>query len=704
MHTHEDREKPLAIMMSVDVTDATQEINSLRSPELYSYQKLWAPDQCIRLLRLQPGTGNQEIICELVEHDLFEKSEICYEALSWCWGNGTRSNKITIRCGISTFSSMIPQNLLDALVALRLKESIRVLWVDALCINQADPEEKSFQIPMMSRIYRRAEKVCIWLGQDEHMGAGIEFIKSEVLKLDSFDALGENESAKHKWSAIYDMMQTEWFLRRWILQEILFARDVVVYYGSELIPWQEFADAVSLFLKVQTSTDGISDVMKRDPEYYHVPGWIEYISSLGAGILISTSQSLFRISSDGQKIPLRGLESLVHECQMFQNSEPRDTIYALLGLANDTAGMDSVHRDRQYLAKWHDSIPAQWWTPQLNPVNLGAKAYPVNYTQPYAGHCKDFVEFVIRKCSQVDPTRALDILCRPWAPIPIEQQMSDKFLPSWVSSLSNAAFVMTSMPGTGTYRMVRKNADPLVGPPDSNRSKHFAYYAATGDRGVDFMALTFDEQPNYYSLYVYGFIFDRVEHVEVVSLAGCIPLGWLEACGAGWEDGDMPLPDEFWRTLVADRGSDGGTAPAYYKRACETVMQTANWRTGALDLNDPINNGRNALITDFCRRVQAVVWNRQMIRTSGGKAGMARRSVMEGDLICILYGCSVPVILRKHLKDSQEDVVDEQHLRPGEEDAFYELLGECYVHGMMDGEAIEFQEQNAIKSVCFELR
>jgi hypothetical protein len=416
-------------MMPANAVADTHEVDRPRSPELYRYQKLSAPNQCIRLLRLQPGRGDQEIFCELVEHNL-EKTEICYEALSWCWGNGTRSNKITIRCGISTFSSMIPQNLLEGLVALRLKESVRVLWVDALCINQADPEEKSFQIPMMSRIYRSAEKVCIWLGQDENRGAGIEFIKSEVLKLDSFDALVEDESTSHKWTAIFDMMQTKWFLRRWILQEILFARDAVVYYGLESIPWQDFADAVSLFLKVQTSTRGISDFMKKDPRYYRVPEFFEHASSLHASILISTSQSLFCISSDGQKIPLRGLENLVHECQTFQTSEPRDTIYALLGLANDTAEMDSAHRGRRHLPNRHESIPVRWWTPQLNPVNLGAKAYPVNYTQPYASHCKDFVQFVIRKCSQVDPTRALDILCRPWAPIPIEQRMGDKCLPS----------------------------------------------------------------------------------------------------------------------------------------------------------------------------------------------------------------------------------------------------------------------------------
>jgi hypothetical protein len=90
------------------------------------------------------------------------------------------------------------------------------------------------------------------------------------------------------------------------------------------------------------STRAVSDIMKRDPSYYRVPGWFEYASELGAGILIGTSQSLFDVSSNGKKVPLRGLESLVHESQMFQNSESRGSIYALLGLANDTTGTDAA--------------------------------------------------------------------------------------------------------------------------------------------------------------------------------------------------------------------------------------------------------------------------------------------------------------------------------------------------------------------------
>jgi hypothetical protein len=690
--------------MQATASHNTYEVDDIEELDPYHYQKLSAPDQCIRLLRLQPGRREQAVICELVEHNLSSQTEICYEALSWCWGLGIRNNEITICDGISTFSSEIPRNLLEALVELRLEKSVRTLWVDALCINQADPEEKSVQIPMMSRIYRCADKVCIWLGQDEDTGAGIEFIKSKVLKLDSLDTLTEGVLASEKWGAIFTMLQSDWFLRRWILQEILSARDAVVYYGSASISWQDFSDAVSLFIKVQSSVDGISTIMKKDPRYYHVPGFFEYVSSLGAGILIGTSQSLFRVSSRGVRFPLHSLEYLVHECQMFENSEPRDTIYALLGLANDAAGRHSARQDERHLP---NSSSSQLWGAVANPAGLELNEYPVNYTQPYASHCKDFVEFVIRQCYQMDPTRALDVLCRPWAPVPTKQRMDAPYLPSWISTLSDAAFDMHIQPGVQTYVMGRKNADPLIGPPHSNRSKNSVYYTASGNRGVDISTLLFNQQPKYYSLHVSGFIFDYVERAADSAQGGSVPSTWIQTFGLSSEDGDIPIPDGLWRTLVADRGPDGGPPPSYYKRACKEALRRGGLSSGCLNILDLIENERNALITDFCRRVQAVIHNRSLIRTTGGRVGLARKKVKEGDLVCIIYGCSVPVIIREHRKDGCEDGMDRQrgmHNTLGQEETFHELIGECYVDGMMDGEAIEWQEENDVPSVRFELR
>jgi hypothetical protein len=142
---------------------------------------------------------------------------------------------------------------------------------------------------------------------------------------------------------------------------------------------------------------------------------------------------------------------------------------------------------------------------------------------------------------------------------------------------------------------------------------HSAYYSASGDRGVDLSKLLFDERPDRYSLFVSGFIFDRVEHVELPSRWGCIPVNWLEAFGTCCGDADISISDKLWRTLVADRGPNGGTPPTYYKRACKEVIRKGGWECGAILLSDLIDNGRNPLITNFCRRVQAVIWNRSLI-------------------------------------------------------------------------------------------
>ena len=93
------------------------------------------------------------------------------------------------------------------------------------------------------------------------------------------------------------------------------------------------------------------------------------------------------------------------------------------------------------------------------------------------------------------------------------------------------------------------------------------------------------------------------------------------------------------------------------------------------------------MVAEFFRRVQAVIWNRCLMRTRGGHLGIVRKDVRPGDSICIIHGCSVPVILREH----------QDHYG-------CKVLGECYVHSMMDGEAIVYQRDNDIKTTWIILR
>jgi hypothetical protein len=69
-----------------------------------------------------------------------------------------------------------------------------------------------------------------------------------------------------------------------------------------------------------------------------------------------------------------------------------------------------------------------------------------------------------------------------------------------------------------------------------------------------------------------------------------------------------------------------------------------------LDTSHIIRVARSSTIAEFLQRVQAVIWNRYLIRTDGGRLGLVQESAETGDRICILYGCSIPVVLRKFEK------------------------------------------------------
>jgi hypothetical protein len=126
---------------------------------------------------------------------------------------------------------------------------------------------------MMADIYGGVMRVCIWLGEATRSSRiALDFVKKEVLQLSNFDTLCENEAATPKWDALLELMQRPWFSRRWVVQEIALAKRARIYCGKESIPWRKFAIAVELFVEVETATHRLSEVMKKDPKYYHVPG------------------------------------------------------------------------------------------------------------------------------------------------------------------------------------------------------------------------------------------------------------------------------------------------------------------------------------------------------------------------------------------------------------------------------------------------
>jgi hypothetical protein len=624
------------------------------------------------------------------------------------------------------------------------------------------------------------------------------------------------------------------FSRRWVVQEIaLSPRGGTVYCGDEEVSWQDFADAVSLFVEVESATHRLSDVMRQDKVSHYIPDFFGDVSSLGAALLVDATSNLFRNSvNNDEREPLSTLEYLVSRLTVFDASQPRDTIYALLAIAEDTKPKTVEVKASSSRGLKHIENLAQ-------KQKFISQPYNVDYNLPLIDVYREFVQFSIRKSVK---TRALDIICRPWAPtvrksranlpggvpkngdissqiaelgeavkrftrdpeailkssaglfdkikvssetaarevvdfqnsqenlenaavswtkrlktikesaeqlsaldtavknisrdpMPIFQSSTQLFatikkgteqagiletmtrqfskdlrdasdptvrekaaddmvdaatkflktikevrpkigrvptqtvsleedeelvLPSWIPVLSGAAFEMEEHPKAG-LRMERQNADPLVGMPGGQR-----YYKAAGSKMVSQEKLAFKSWGDLRlhgtdpSMYVEGFVVDKVSSIEQIASNGNLPYQWLTA--GGWKDTSQNPPEELWRTLVADRGPGGRNPPTYFPRACREAMKfkaNTKSKTGNIDCKKLINEGRCTIVAEFLRRTQAVIWNRLLMRTEDGRLGLVRHDVKPGYRICILYGCSVPVVLQEFFKTRRE--LQEEH-------------------------------------------
>lgn len=125
----------------------------------------------IRVLAIQPGDFNDAIVCNFRFVDLSEDEGAFepFDALSYVWNahlvDYNRKDRVAVIC--SGHEKQITANLEDALKHIRSKDLLKLLWVDALCINQSDNDERSHQVSLMGSIYSAAHRVIIWVSERE---------------------------------------------------------------------------------------------------------------------------------------------------------------------------------------------------------------------------------------------------------------------------------------------------------------------------------------------------------------------------------------------------------------------------------------------------------------------------------------------------------------------------------------------------------
>ncbi|KAI8945568.1 heterokaryon incompatibility protein-domain-containing protein [Xylaria longipes] len=141
------------------------------------------------------------------------------------------------------YSQKVRENLLEGLRVFRLADQERTLWVDALCINQEDTDERNQQVGMMGLIFWLAERVLIWLGCDKRRIASKIFNYMERISRDYFHSkdpdhrrprsAAETETLDaHVWSSIGEIYRNPWFERVWVQQEIGLARNARFFWGE----------------------------------------------------------------------------------------------------------------------------------------------------------------------------------------------------------------------------------------------------------------------------------------------------------------------------------------------------------------------------------------------------------------------------------------------------------------------------------------
>ncbi|KAH8760794.1 heterokaryon incompatibility protein-domain-containing protein [Hyaloscypha finlandica] len=337
------------------------------SIDYYLYRPLDCDSFEIRLLRLRRvvvqqalGTVEERFSCSLEYASLINPPD--YIALSYCWGNATKTRVIFLSPGICVEVTQNLYNALDDVVRMDWFRQSRtheyedhsvLLWADALCINQEDPVERSQQVRQMRQIYSRASEVVSWipcgseqavdyLVRNRFYGEGIEtevqlpststpFVRfldgsdnqNDVVSLDEYET--RKEWVNQEWDIMEDFFTQAYWRRVWVIQEVAVATEVTVLCGSYEIPWDDVAAVLAMWKKNP-------DIVPIDKRAY----------------LKAMHLAEFRDRFLVKREPISLLDAMRWSYQT-EATDPRDKIFALLGLCHDGATYVPVPNYKQPL-------------------------------------------------------------------------------------------------------------------------------------------------------------------------------------------------------------------------------------------------------------------------------------------------------------------------------------------------------------------
>lgn len=565
---------------------------------------------------------------------------IWYTALSYTWGDPNPDTDCFMEC--DGFELRITHSLDVALRQFRKTDHSISMWIDQICIDQNNQREKELQIPLMSKIYRYAINTVVWLGEaSEGSDDAFELLKfiGTVFQLtvdapppEEFERLSLPSSRDRIWKHLWDLANRPWFNRLWIVQECILSDNLWVMCGSTTIIWEELTNGFANLMR-----SGLAEWLQSE-HGTAAPG--EQTAGWDAVHVLSEERVHYH---HFRKSVSLSLFNILARTRNTQASDPRDKIYGLLGICH-APGIEVSY----------DSS------------NTMADVYHAATLTCLKGN----TEYLLPNLCCVD-----------------HDESSRAGLPSWVPDWS-----------------LSQQTSPL----GFSTSAGAIYHAG----GINAKASFSTGGPGDRELIVPGKLFDAVARVSDVcttpDLLACDDddpqaanahfLPWIELAQQQSCGGHHPYPslfDAFWHTLVAGADGEGiqksppafaeifsllldattGQSPTFADQTYSARQRRPPGAKGKLELaNLRARRAPGRTYQEVRHALRRAVRNRRLCVTEKGYLGLVPRQAGIGDRVCVLVGCHVPFVVREEADGPEER---------------FRLVGECYVHGVMDGEVME---------------
>ncbi|KAJ2907377.1 hypothetical protein MKZ38_003234 [Zalerion maritima] len=588
----------------------------------------------MRVMELLPGQPGDPIKCQLHATNLREAA--CrYSALSYPWDGDTPDlTNAQIMCNSRHVA--VKGNLYMALVRLRRQAVPVILWVDALCINQQDIAEKSNQVRRMSQIFQNACQVFVWLGPENmghfHTPTALSGLCSIVntwrqsqhkpnlpdvgysVDPEQQDSMEEapEELPPLANPDTFRLFLRSWFHRAWVIQEVALARSAKLLLGKYELPW----DLVGLGASIlRTNMDKIN---------------FQGLESCQTGIL--NAYFMYRVSRCQRYFdPLEfSFHQLLKLTRGFLCKDPKDRIYGILAIPTLTENTAAGEESGPFV------IP--------------------DYSKTVEEAYRDVALKII------NTTRALDILSS--VQHDVSRTLDSTWVPDW-----QAILTMTLAPWTPSLDFNPAHGRVL----EILTGKHRDHRHLTV-RGIVADQISWISEPGLQT--VSNAPPGMGPHPLLVRLATQPMDVVAEACmvltsGKDWYG--VPVSDrvihqrDFLKMMLETRTTlDTFWDMGHVRPPPQQQVPTPN-KDQIMDFGRQVNSGDQ---TRFLKAAESVADARRRFTTTSGRLGLGPLGMQVGDKVCILFGASVPFVLRKRQNG-------------------YSLIGECFVDKLMHGEALK---------------